>query len=249
MPITAIPPELADIMTSRNSVFLSGYYIIILKLYGHLKCFFLYGYRGHAMRILAVADTESEYIWDHFDASRFEGVDLIVSCGDLKGQYLSFLITMIKAPLFYVHGNHDTNYKRNPPEGCDSIEDMIVEYKGMRIAGLGGSMKYSNHPYYSIPPWQYTEKQMEKRVRKLERKIRAHKGFDILVTHAPAYGITDDKDLCHTGFKCFVPLLDKYQPRLMIHGHMHRKYGRAPRSILYNGTEVVDACGYHLIDI
>ena len=45
MPITAIPPELADIMTSRNSVFLSGYYIIILKLYGHLKCFFLYGYR------------------------------------------------------------------------------------------------------------------------------------------------------------------------------------------------------------
>ena len=35
------------------------------------------------MRILAVSDTESEYIWDHFDESRFEGVDLMISCGDL----------------------------------------------------------------------------------------------------------------------------------------------------------------------
>ncbi|MDI9513824.1 MAG: metallophosphoesterase [Clostridiaceae bacterium] len=201
------------------------------------------------MRILAVSDTESEYIWDHFDESRFEGVDLMISCGDLKSQYLSFLITMIKAPLFYVHGNHDTNYVDNAPEGCDCIEDKIVEYKGIRIIGLGGSMKYNSHPYNSVPPWQYTEKQMAKRVRKLERKIKAYKGFDIMVTHAPAYGIADDEDLCHTGFKCFVPLLDKYQPRLMIHGHMHRKFGRAPRSINYNGIEVVDAFGYHLMDI
>ena len=138
------------------------------------------------MRILAVSDTESEYIWDHFDESRFEGVDLMISCGDLKSQYLSFLITMIKAPLFYVHGNHDTNYVDNAPEGCDCIEDKIVEYKGIRIIGLGGSMKYNSHPYNSVPPWQYTEKQMAKRVRKLERKIKAYKGFDIMVTmHRP----------------------------------------------------------------
>ncbi|HPU22163.1 MAG TPA: metallophosphoesterase [Thermoclostridium caenicola] len=201
------------------------------------------------MRILAVADTESEYIWDHFDPSRFEGVDLIISCGDIKSQYLSFLITMIKAPLFYVHGNHDTGYVTNPPEGCDCIEDSLVEYKGLRIVGLGGSIKYSNHPYYSVPPWQYTEKQMARRIRRLERKIWFKKGFDILVTHAPAYGITDDKDLCHRGFHCFVPLLDKYRPRLMIHGHMHRKYGKAPRSIVYNDTLVVDAFGYYLLDI
>lgn len=201
------------------------------------------------MRILAVADRESEYIWDHFEPSRFEEVDLIISCGDLKSHYLSFLITMIKAPLFYVHGNHDTGYAQAPPEGCDMIEDTLITYKGLRIVGLGGSMKYSHHPYYSIPPWQYTEKQMTKRIRKLEKKIKAHKGFDILVTHAPAYGITDDKDLCHTGFKCFVPLLDKYRPRLMIHGHMHKQYGRAPRWVDYNGTRIIDAFGYHLMDI
>ena len=108
------------------------------------------------MRILAVADIESRYIWDHFDPARFEDVDLIISCGDLKSEYLSFLITMIKAPLFYVHGNHDTSYAEKPPEGCDCIEDKIVEYKGLRIVGLGGSMKYNDNPYRSIPPWQYT---------------------------------------------------------------------------------------------
>ena len=201
------------------------------------------------MRILAVADIESRYIWDHFDPARFEDVELIISCGDLKSEYLSFLITMIKAPLFYVHGNHDTSYAEKPPEGCDCIEDKIVEYKGLRIVGLGGSMKYNDNPYRSIPPWQYTEKQMARRIRKLEWKIRAHKGFDILVTHSPAYGISDDEDLCHTGFKCFVPLLDKYRPKLMLHGHMHRKYGRAPRFIDYNVTKVVDAYGYYLMDI
>ena len=59
------------------------------------------------LRLLVVADKESSYIWDHFDKSRFEGVDLIISCGDLKASYLSFLTTMVAAPLYYVHGNHD----------------------------------------------------------------------------------------------------------------------------------------------
>ena len=116
------------------------------------------------MRILLVSDTESEYIWDHFDAERFEGTDLVISCGDLKSDYLSFLATMIKAPLFYVHGNHDNGYIKNPPGGCDSIEDKLVLFKGLRILGLGGSMKYNYHPNYSIPPFQYTDKQMEKRM-------------------------------------------------------------------------------------
>jgi predicted phosphodiesterase len=201
------------------------------------------------MRILAVSDVESEYIWDHFDENAFKGVDLVISCGDLKSEYLSFLVTMINVPLYYVHGNHDTGYAQNPPDGCDSIEDALVTYKGLRILGLGGSMKYNERPCYSQPPWQYTEKQMAKRIKKLGMKLRQSKGFDILVTHAPAKGIGDSSDLCHTGFSCFVPLLQKYKPRLMIHGHMHLNYGRAPRSIEFEGTRIVDACGYHFIDI
>lgn len=42
------------------------------------------------MKILILADVESKYLWDYFDKSKLEGVDLILSCGDLNPQYLSF---------------------------------------------------------------------------------------------------------------------------------------------------------------
>ncbi len=201
------------------------------------------------MRILLVSDTESEYIWDYFDAERFEGTDLVISCGDLKNEYLSFLATMIKAPVLYVHGNHDTGYIKTPPEGCDSIEDKLIVFKGLRILGLGGSKKYNDHPDYSVPPFQYTEKQMAKRIRKLKFQLFLKKGFDILVTHAPAYGVSDGDDPCHSGFKAFLPLFEKYAPSYMLHGHMHLKFGRASRSVKFKNTTVIDANGYYFLDI
>ena len=94
------------------------------------------------MRILAIADEESPYLWDYFEKSKLEGIDLIISCGDLAPEYLSFLATFTSAPVLYVHGNHDTKYDEHPPSGCISIEDQIYVYQGVRILGLGGSMRY-----------------------------------------------------------------------------------------------------------
>ena len=59
------------------------------------------------MKILAIADLESRYLWDFFEKSKIEGYDLIISAGDLAPQYLSFLATYAKVPVIYVHGNHD----------------------------------------------------------------------------------------------------------------------------------------------
>ena len=167
----------------------------------------------------------------------------------MKKEYLSLLATVINFPVFYVHGNHDTEYEKDPPGGCDSIEDKLVVYKGVRILGLGGCKQYNKHPYYSVPPYQYTEKQMEKRIKKLKWKIMKNKGFDILVTHAPAFGIGDAEDPCHSGFKSFLPLLSKHSPKYMLHGHMHLNFGRAQRIITYMGTEIIDAYNYYILDI
>ncbi|MFR5781344.1 MAG: hypothetical protein ACLUEK_05625 [Oscillospiraceae bacterium] len=43
----------------------------------------------------------------------------MLSCGDL-GKYLGFLVTMGRARLLYVHGNHDTGYERTPPEAASA---------------------------------------------------------------------------------------------------------------------------------
>lgn len=188
------------------------------------------------MKILAIADEESAYLWDHFEKSKLEGVDLIISCGDLDPRYLSFLVTFASVPVLYVHGNHDTKYERMPPEGCTCIEDKIYVYEGVRILGLGGSMRYTGGDH------QYTEKDMRKRVRKLWWQLLRHRGFDILVTHAPAYQLNDGRDLPHQGFKTFLDLIEKYKPKFFLHGHVHMSYGRQhKRYDQYNDTHVINA--------
>ncbi|SDF80910.1 Predicted phosphoesterase [Fontibacillus panacisegetis] len=195
------------------------------------------------MRILVVSDEESKYIWDHFEPEKFKDIDLVISCGDLKAEYLSFLVTMINAPLFYVHGNHDTEYKSIPPEGCECIEDKIITYQGFRIMGLGGSHRYNRGEY------QYTERQMRWRIAKMKPKLWLSKGIDILVTHAPAYKIGDGEDVCHRGFECFIELMNKYNPKFLLHGHQHLNYGRNERINQYKNTNVINAYGYYIIEI
>ena len=73
------------------------------------------------MKILLVADEESKFLWDYYQPGKLAGVDCILSCGDLKQEYLEFLVTMGGKPLYYIHGNHDKGYVDFPPEGCDCI--------------------------------------------------------------------------------------------------------------------------------
>lgn len=188
------------------------------------------------MKILAIADEESSYLWDYFEKSKLEGIDLIISCGDLDPRYLSFLATFTSAPVLYVHGNHDEGYETTPPEGCICIDDKIYVHNGVRILGLGGSMRYRNGKY------QYTERGMRARVRKLRFQLFYRRGFDILVTHAPAYHLNDARDLPHQGFQVFVELIEKYKPKYFLHGHVHMSYGRQhKRYDEYMGTHIINA--------
>ena len=93
------------------------------------------------MKILAIADEESPAFWDHYSPGKLDGYDLILACGDLKAEYLTFLVTMSHARLLYVPGNHDGTYEEKPPEGCECIDDQLVVYNGIRILGLGGCLR------------------------------------------------------------------------------------------------------------
>ncbi len=196
------------------------------------------------MRILALADEESKALWDYFDASRLEGIDLIISCGDLHPHYLSFLATFTKAPVIYVHGNHDARYDEVGPDGCECIDDRIFVYKGIRFLGLGGSMRYKQGKH------QYTERQMRKRIRRIWKQLLYYKGFDVLVTHAPALHVNDGDDLAHRGFACFRGLMDKYKPQIFVHGHVHATYGgRYKREDKYGSVRVINAYERYVFEI
>jgi Icc-related predicted phosphoesterase len=196
------------------------------------------------MKILVLADEESKYLWDFFSKDKIEDIDLVLSAGDLKPEYLSFLATYVKVPILYVHGNHDDCYDTTPPDGCICIEDTIYNYKGVRILGLGGSIRYKMSGNY-----QFTQKEMRARVRRLWLKLRWHKGFDILLTHSPAYHVYDGEDQAHEGFEAFVQLMDKYTPRFFVHGHIHMSYGRNnKRERVYKDTRVINAYERYVID-
>lgn len=189
------------------------------------------------MKILAVADVESRYLWDFYKPGMLDDIDLILSAGDLNHEYLSFLVTMAHCPVLYVHGNHDDSYERKPPTGCICIEDQIYVHDGIRILGLGGSKRYRPDSMH-----QYSERQMKQRIFRLTFALLYHRNIDILLTHAPAKGFHDSRDLPHQGFEIFNHLISRFKPRFHIHGHVHKNYGRDFCRVDHNhDTTVINA--------
>ena len=195
------------------------------------------------MRILAVADEESKYFYDHYSPGKLDEFDLILACGDLRKEYLEFLATLAHCPVLYVHGNHDDSFDAAPPGGCICVEDQIYTYRGVRILGLGGSYRYRDGTH------MYTESQMARRIRKLKFRLWRSGGFDILMTHAPARHINDFDSLSHRGFACFTDLLERYHPKYFVHGHIHRSYGHnIPQMSSHGDTTAINASGYYVFE-
>ncbi len=196
------------------------------------------------MKILAVSDEECPALWDYYMPGRLAEYDLILSCGDLKASYLTFLVTMSRARLLYIHGNHDGSYLTEPPEGCDCIDDHLVSYNGVRILGLGGCMQY--HP----GPFQYTEKEMSRRIRRLRHALACSGGVDIVITHSPPRGLGDLEDPAHRGFGALVELLDRYHPQYLLHGHVHLRYNHnVQRECSYGQSRIINVSERYVLDL
>jgi Icc-related predicted phosphoesterase len=185
----------------------------------------------------------------------------VLSCGDLPFDYLEYLVSRLDVPLLYVPGNHDPSLKPPDatwvplrtelpvpgPEGCTNIDGRLVEVAGLRIAGLGGSLRYKEGPN------QYTQAQMGRRALRLELSLRLKRArhgrkLDILVTHAPPFGAAEAKDAAHVGFVAFLRLLRNFRLVLAVHGHVH-PYGRAIPERMVGQTRIVNVVPWKLIDL
>ena len=83
---------------------------------------------------------------------------------------------------------------------------------------------------------------MRRRIQRLWFQLRKYNGFDILVTHAPARHINDFENISHRGFSCFVDLLEKYQPKYFLHGHIHQTYGiHIPQKTRWGETTIINS--------
>ena len=191
------------------------------------------------MKILAVSDEENNILWSERIKDIANNVDLIISCGDLRKDYLDFLVSMLNVPLLYVFGNHD-DYE---PEGGICIDGKIYVHEGIKIFGLGGCMRY--RPGKNM----YTENEMILRYFRAWPKLMIN-GIDLFITHAPAKNYGDLDNVAHKGFNVFNRIMNKYKPEYMLHGHVHKSYGRIKNEYIHeSGTKIINVCDYRIIDI
>ncbi|MGU3292258.1 metallophosphoesterase family protein [Williamsia sp. M5A3_1d] len=227
------------------------------------------------VRVLAVADE----VVDGLTHGLVEQLapDLILGAGDLPFDYLETLSTRSGAPCVFVPGNHDRDLAgfhrgrsgwtraglpaTDPgPAGAVNADGRVVTVAGLRIAGLGGSIRYNDGPN------QYRESAQRRRADRLlwghrvaDRigRLRGRAGagapVDLLLTHSPARGYGDGTDGPHLGFLCLVNLVEGLRPQALIHGHIH-PYGQAPRDhqipVTRTGTTLsLNTVGYTVFDI
>lgn len=196
------------------------------------------------MKILTVSDVVEASLYPQFDAERFKDIDLVLACGDLPPEYLSFLVNVLKTRLYYVRGNHDIRYDQSPPVGCSNAHARVFRFAGLRILGLEGSH------WYNGGPSQYTEWQMRLTVFRMLPSIWRRGGLDIVMTHAPPRFVHDAEDPCHRGFVVFRWIIRFFRPRYFVHGHIHCNFRDASERIsLIDSTRVVNTYGYYQFEI
>jgi Icc-related predicted phosphoesterase len=57
------------------------------------------------------------------------------------------------------------------------------------------------------------------------------------------------EDVAHVGFRSFVDLIDRHQPPLWLHGHVHLYGPKQERVIQKDATMIVNVYGHRIIDV
>ena len=217
------------------------------------------------MRALVICDKVEPILYSAGIKRHVGEVDLIISCGDLPHYYLEYVMTMLGRQVYYVNGNHarDVEYQagkgdswqeQSEPMGAINLHRRTAREGTGRegtllLAGLEGSIRYNNAPRF-----QYTQSEMWWNIQRLAPKllinrIRYGRYLDVLVTHSPPWGIHDQDDLPHQGFKSFLTFMRWFKPRYLLHGHIHLYRRDVVVQTRYCRTEVINAYPYRILDL
>ncbi len=219
------------------------------------------------MKLLCVSDQIDPLVYSLSMKERFKDIGMVLSAGDLPPEYLGFIVSFLNKPLLYVEGNHHAAAERKTSvfEQARAISEEVTETseeftgavdvggrvrreEGLIVAGLPGCMRYNRGPS------QYSDLQMWLKAlalvpRFLVNRMTRGRYVDVILTHAPPFGIHDKPDLCHRGFKAFLWLMRAFKPRFLVHGHVHLYDLNDVRLSRYGSTTVVNAFNHCVITL
>lgn len=173
------------------------------------------------VRVLAVADEELPAMPSRL---RDLQVDVVLGAGDLPWDYLETLVSLLGVPAAFVPGNHDPRTGRTSPgpRGMVNLDERVLDVGGLRIAGLGGCVRYNGGEH------QFTQREYDRRARRLLAASRRVGPVDVLLTHAPPLGLGDGTDPSHVGISALHEVLAAMTPSWHLHGHIHPHGMRKP---------------------
>ena len=221
------------------------------------------------MKILCVADHIDPLVYSPGIKQRFGDVQMVLSAGDLPHNYYDFIVSTLNKPLLFVFGNHNLRYlplyRRGTdtfgcgelpghsepaylPSGALHVDARVRKVKSVLVAGFGGSLWYNGGEN------QFTELHAFLRILRIMprlwlNRLRHGRYLDILLTHAPPFGIHDCPDRCHMGFKAYLWFMRVFRPRYLIHGHIHLYSSDAPRMTRYHDTTVINAYDHVVVEL
>jgi Icc-related predicted phosphoesterase len=202
-----------------------------------------------SLKILSLSDVVLDVLFNPQVRERFRDVQLIISCGDLPGYYLEYVVNSLDAWLYFVRGNHDViveeteSGSRQASFGGVNLHRRTNRFDDLLLAGVEGSLRYREGPF------QYSQSEMWGHVFSLVpsfllNRVRYGRFLDVFITHAPPMGIHDQTDLPHRGIAAFRWLLQVFKPTYHFHGHVHLYRPDAERVTRFGETRVVNTYGF-----
>ncbi|HCO48411.1 MAG TPA: hypothetical protein DIT55_02830, partial [Spirochaetaceae bacterium] len=82
------------------------------------------------LKVLCVADEVDLLVYSSSIRERFGDIDLILSAGDLPGEYLGFIASMLNKPMISVAGNHDPDDRVSKNMIAGSFVPDAVQERG-----------------------------------------------------------------------------------------------------------------------
>ena len=187
------------------------------------------------MRIVATSDTHHRV-----DVVKWipDG-DVFIHAGDLmRTGYPSDFeaqlewLAELKHPIkLFVPGNHDFHLQVYPGPALQQLRAI-----GVTVVGLPGNTQFSSYTLpngmtvlgmpqvTNLPRWAFND--TEDRIWAFMRSKGYH---DIVVSHAPAYGVLDrvpsKGGMKNVGNDAFTAYARAYKPKHWFHGHIHEDYG------------------------
>lgn len=168
-------------------------YLIIADTHGHLAY-------SDSLQILPVIEANAD-------------CDACFFLGDHDSRDLKRILSIIPPEKCYgIPGNHD-NWDVYRDTGITDIHGKCIELDGVTIAGLGGSIRYKNHPTRAMLS-------QEEAAGVLSGLPDEH--IDLLFTHSPAYSFDPEADPAHEGFRAIDAFVREKQIPYHLFGHIHK---------------------------